>query len=46
MLALTAVSADAAAKGPLLLDATLVGDAIIAVGERGLIPKSTDSGAT
>ncbi len=36
----------AAVSGPLLLDATLAGDAIITVGERGLIRRSTDGGKT
>lgn len=45
-LSLTASLAEAALRGPLLLDADVAGDAIVAVGERGLIQRSTDSGNT
>jgi photosystem II stability/assembly factor-like uncharacterized protein len=45
-LALAAPFAGAVVRGPLLLDAVVVGDAIIAVGERGLIQRSTDGGTT
>ena len=37
-------AAFAAVSGPLLLDAALAGDAIVAVGERGIIHRSTDGG--
>ena len=38
--------AAAAASGPLLLDATNVGNAIFAVGERGIVTRSLDGGRT
>ncbi|MCF3648321.1 WD40/YVTN/BNR-like repeat-containing protein [Synoicihabitans lomoniglobus] len=42
----TASLVNAAAPGPLLLDAALVGNDIVAVGERGVIRRSTDDGQT
>lgn len=45
-LGVTASLATAALPGPLLLDAAIAGDAIISVGERGLIQRSTDGGST
>jgi photosystem II stability/assembly factor-like uncharacterized protein len=36
----------AAGRGPLLLDATFTGRALVAVGERGVIQRSTDGGDT
>jgi photosystem II stability/assembly factor-like uncharacterized protein len=40
------LSAAAAPTGPLLLDATIAGETIITVGERGLITRSVDGGET
>lgn len=44
--ATTAPRAHAATAGPLLLDAALADSAIVAVGERGLIRRSTNGGRT
>lgn len=45
-LSLTASLAEAALRGPLLLDAAIAGNAIVSVGERGMIQRSTDGGST
>ena len=43
---IAAQAAFAAASGPLLLDAALAGEAVVTVGERGVIRRSTDGGKT
>lgn len=45
-LSLAASGAEAALRGPLLLDAAVAGYAIVTVGERGLVQRSTDGGTT
>lgn len=42
LLALLAPVASGAPRGPLLLDAALAGDSVVAVGERGLVVRSND----
>jgi len=45
-LSLAASFAGAALRGPLLLDAAVAGYAIVAVGERGLVQRSSDGGSS